>query len=464
MCLHALAGIGGALLVVWLFGRATYSWGLVRVRVSAAPALQGETAIVLTPIGEISARTHSVPLRLTLALDRLNLPALRQTARDLPDASTVLADIEQRAHHSLGDFAARLLLLALAGGLGASLLLLRGPWPRHALAAALGVAVVAALLAGTAATFRRSAFSSPRYSGPLAEAPGAIRFAREGLARLSRLRGRIDTVAASLSRFYASLEGGGPGLPGENDIRVLHVSDIHNNPLGVDFMSQFTQRFHIDLIVNTGDLTDYGTAAEQALLHPLRSLTLPQLFVAGNHDSQATLRALRTIPQVRVLDGDPVEADGIRFIGWPDPVSRREGYGSVDPTPADLDALELQIRERVKALPEPPDVLMVHSNRVAERLEGVAPVVLYGHNHRAAVLRKGGTVFVDAGTTGAAGARYFQAPDGVPYSAVVLHFSREHRGHLLAADVLQVRGTEGEFTLQRYTLNGLVKEPADAKP
>ena len=42
----------------------------------------------------------------------------------------------------------------------------------------------------------------------------------------------------------------------------------------------------------------------------------------------------------------------------------------------------------------------------------------------------------------------------MPYSAVVLHFSREEPGHLLAADLIQVHGPEGEFVLQRHMLNG----------
>lgn len=451
---HAGVGVLGALLAVWIFGHAVYSWGLARVRVSVSPARSGDTVIVLTPVGEITAHTHRAPVRITIELERVDLAAIGAMAREAPDARAVVADLQQRALCSAGNYALRVLILALLGGILASLLVLRGPVTRHGVSGLAGLAATALVLAVTASTFDRSAFASPRYTGPLAEAPGAVRFARDGLARLSRLRGRMDTIVASLARFYASLGRSGPQLPRDTDVRVLHVSDIHNNPFALSLIEQLARRFRVDLIVNTGDLTDYGTSVEEALLQPLGRLPVPQLFVAGNHDSRSTVRALQRIPGVHTLNGTMVQILGIRFIGWADPVSEREGYGSVDPSPDDLQALERRIRDQVAHLPQPPQVILVHNHRLARSLDGLAPVILYGHDHRPAVSRTPVSVLIDAGTTGAAGARYFQVREGVPYSAAILHFSRERPGHLLAADLLQVRGPEGEFALQRYMLNG----------
>jgi len=163
---------------------------------------------------------------------------------------------------------------------------------------------------------------------------------------------------------------------------------------------------------------------------------------------------LRRAARIQVLDRSATVVDGIRFAGWADPVSTRHGYGDVNPTAEELDALERRIRGDVAGMAHRPDVLLVHNHRVAQRLGGLAPVILYGHDHRPSVRRTPEGIFIDAGTTGGAGARYFEVDGGVPYSAVVLHFSRKHPGHLLAADLLQVRGSEGEFALQRYILNG----------
>jgi len=214
------------------------------------------------------------------------------------------------------------------------------------------------------------------------------------------------------------------------------------------------RHFRVDLIVNTGDVTDYGTEVEEAFIQRLRQLPVPQLLVAGNHDSQTTLRTLDREAEMRVLDGESVVVHGVRFTGWPDPVSKRQGYGRVNPSSEDLDRLRKEIRDEVASLPAPPHVLLVHNHRVAEQLGGAAPVILYGHSHRPSVRRTPRSIFINAGTTGGAGARYFEARNGVPYSAVVLHFSREEPGHLLAADLLQVHGPEGEFVLQRHMLNG----------
>jgi predicted phosphodiesterase len=451
---HGIVGILGAVLAVWIFGHAAYSWGLVRVRVSVAPARYGDTAIVLTPIGEITARTHRAPVRLTVQLDRLHLGTVRRMAKEIPDASVVLADLEQRACRSIGRYALRLLLLALAGGTLASIVLLRGSGPWHLFSGFAGLAITSLALVATVGTYDRGSFASPRYTGPLAEAPGAVRFARDGLARLSRLRGRMDTIAASLARFYASLGDSGPRVPAQSDLRVLHISDLHNNPVAIDFVERLARHFRVDLIVNTGDVTDYGTEVEEAFIQRLRQLPVPQLLVAGNHDSQTTLRTLDREAEMRVLDGESVVVHGVRFAGWPDPVSKRQGYGRVNPSSEDLDRLRKEIRDEVASLPAPPHVLLVHNHRVAEQLGGAAPVILYGHSHRPSVRRTPRSIFINAGTTGGAGARYFEARNGVPYSAVVLHFSREEPGHLLAADLLQVHGPEGEFVLQRHMLNG----------
>ena len=45
----------------------------------------------------------------------------------------------------------------------------------------------------------------------------------------------------------------------ESVVRVLHVSDIHNNPVAFDFMEQIINNFNVDFVIDTGDITDYGT-------------------------------------------------------------------------------------------------------------------------------------------------------------------------------------------------------------
>ncbi|MDB4985450.1 MAG: hypothetical protein JWN04_628 [Myxococcaceae bacterium] len=75
-----------------------------------------------------------------------------------------------------------------------------------------------------------------------------------------------------------------------------------------------------DILLLCGDLTDYGTAEEVAvLLKELSVVRIPMLAVLGNHDHESGLgeevaRAL-TEAGVRVLCGDTVEILGVGFVG-----------------------------------------------------------------------------------------------------------------------------------------------------
>ena len=67
------------------------------------------------------------------------------------------------------------------------------------------------------------------------------------------------------------------------------------------------------------------------------------------------------------------------------------------------------------------------------------------------------TVVCNAGTTGAAGARYFEKPEGVAFSAAILHFSRadeeprQRRPRLLFIDQVVLDGSLNQYSLTRRT-------------
>jgi hypothetical protein len=103
-------------------------------------------------------------------------------------------------------------------------------------------------------------------------------------------------------------------------------------------------------------------------------------------------------------------------------------------------------------MPLPPDVLLLHNHRVAEPLAGTVPVILYGHDHRARVTREAGSVLVDAGTSGAAGVRYFTVADPPAYTAALLTFSPGSPPRLTAVDLIEVREPAGGFSIQHYEM------------
>ena len=114
------------------------------------------------PIGEITARTHRAPVRLTVQLDRLHPRHRASDGQEIPTPAIVLADLEQRACRSIGRYAFRLLLLAPAGGTLASLMLLRGSGPRHPLFSRfVGLAATTLVLVATVGTYDRAGLREP---------------------------------------------------------------------------------------------------------------------------------------------------------------------------------------------------------------------------------------------------------------------------------------------------------------
>ncbi|KKM10241.1 hypothetical protein SY88_14315 [Clostridiales bacterium PH28_bin88] len=79
----------------------------------------------------------------------------------------------------------------------------------------------------------------------------------------------------------------------------------------MDLVGRIVTLFPVDAIVDTGDLTDYGTPLEALLVKRLGSIAVPYLFVPGNHDSPAVIQELEQLPNVKVLQEDPVYIKGL---------------------------------------------------------------------------------------------------------------------------------------------------------
>jgi predicted phosphodiesterase len=431
----------------------TYPIGPLDLQVSLRPSWSGVTEIALPPLGRISARTHAVPVTVSLLSVETRVRSLRGLVNEVTNSRATLRQMERDARR-----AARALALHLAGiaflSAAAAAWLIR----RHSLRLSFGMGAVGGCLAlggclCLARGYHPEAFRSARYTGVLSQATAALDMARRGFSNLDKVRTQLSHSARSLARFYSRLETVPATVPGDSLLRVLHVSDLHNSVFGMDLTRSLATEYDVRLIACTGDLTDYGSPLENQILDGWKQIPAPTLFVSGNHDSQATVAALKRLPNARVLErGEIVERLGLRFAGWEDPVSARPGIGDADYAAGDLEALEARIRAALAAGRRPPDVLMLHNYRVAEPLAGLAPIILYGHDHRARVSQTDGSVLVDAGTTGAAGLRYFSMADPPAYTAALLSFQPGAPPRLVSVDQIEVHQPEGGFSIQHLPI------------
>lgn len=450
-----LAGLALALLFIHLFARLPVELGGFLFEAAARLDWPPKTRLLIPPVGEIRAATHGGPVSFHITLWSVDMDAVHALLEPDPSPGNApaapipwpLAEGRRWAHlDDLGDAlaaairrAARdLLLRAAALGLAGGVLgaLVVGGWHplrRWLTAGALGAAAGLLLLVPAYGTYSVRAFSSARYTGIIEAAPWMIETVQEGLGRVEELGSRLRTIAANLYTLFERIDHLGElGLP-PADLIVLHVSDLHNNVAALDLVQAVARRFAVDFIIDTGDVTDWATSWEADLAAGVGSLGLPYLITPGNHESPLVVERLRATPNVRVLADELVTVMGLRIYGFSDPGALSPSPRSM--TPEEAAARAGHIAAAVAELAEPVDIIAVHNHRVAELLpDGLAQAILFGHNHRLAVDTDRPTVRINAGTTGAAGIRGLQSSEPVPYSLVILYFSRRPPGTPLRSD------------------------------
>jgi predicted MPP superfamily phosphohydrolase len=228
---------------------------------------------------------------------------------------------------------------------------------------------------------------------------------------------------------------------GDDTLRVLHVSDLHLNPAGFDLEETIARQFDVDVVVDTGDLTDWGSVPETQLLDRLGRLGRPLVYVRGNHDSPQVQAAVDRLPNTTVLDGRPADVAGLRLLGTGDPRFTPDQETRRAPAEEDEQVRETGRRLQATAADErpPPDLVAVHDPIAAEPLAGQVPLVLAGHRHEREVSERDGTVLMVQGSTGGAGLRGLRNEEPTPLTCSVLYLDRgTHR--LLAYDDITLGG------------------------
>ncbi|MGY1744906.1 metallophosphoesterase family protein [Blastococcus sp. SYSU D00695] len=326
-----------------------------------------------------------------------------------------------------------LLGVALAAAIGMAVRYLRGAArrPHEArstlvqLGGALGVAV---LVAGYGwATYDPDWARQSRLTGTLA----AAQLFPDQLSRYYEQNNKVFDVLGSVLGIQAALQDEIDEDAPETALRIMYVSDMHlaaNYPL-VQF---YASSYDVDLIVNTGDESLFGTTIELtdsyvAAVTAVAAQT-PMLWLAGNHDSPSTEATMRTVPGVTVLGSKQATADGYRVragyveafgltvAGLPDPrvYGGPGAYGADDPAvtdPLQRGAVEEALADVVESDPDLTfDVFAAHEPIQAEALRELLPGRIRqtnaGHTHRQNdpdEIQQDGQIDLVEGSTGAGG-------------------------------------------------------------
>lgn len=449
--------VAGAAIGLALVPDTTVGVGPLELALDVSPSLHSETAVDVPPVGRVVFDTHSAPL----AVDAQIMGVDAAAARELIEDPVELQRLEQTATSALLGGAVRAALSEAAGaGIGAAVLVAlvyrRTGRAGVAGATAAGVVLATAGLAGL--TFEPSAVASPRFEGLLSEAPYLAQYSQQVMGDLDAYRKTLADFVGNVSVLYVAAEAL-PARPADGDlITVLHVSDIHLNPMAFDVTSTLVDQFGVDVVIDTGDIVSWGTPLESQLLEGIATVDAPYVFVTGNHDSAETARAVAAQPNAVVLQDEVVEVAGLEIAGIGDPRDIANDASSTTGFGAGKNAVEQRgialgdtIDEWNAAHPgEQVDIALLHDPSRPSGLLGRVPLVLSGHMHSRSVetdVAGSGTMTMTLGSTGGALAGGGLMPlleGGTPQDleAALLYFAAdgERAGELVAYDDVTMGG------------------------
>ena len=447
--LRAVLALGGALIAVLLFARVQAPIGPFDATLAFRPAAGG-AQVAVAPLGELTVDVYDGPLRLDIALQRVDQDRARTLATDPVRLAGVVDQVSDDLRDAVVELVWKTVLIALAGAAVTSAVVWRRRWEPAIAAGMTGVVLLGTAGLG-AATWRPEALSQPRYTGLLVNANSLIGSAEDLVARFDAYRASLEDLVANVGTLYSAISAlPAPGGT-EDTVALLHVSDLHLNPAGFDLVRQVAQQFQVDGVLDTGDITDWGSQPENQLINTVGALDVPYVYIRGNHDSATTAALIAAQPNATVLDDSATEVAGLTVVGMPDPRFTPDKSTGDDGAGEDvLVASGEELAEFVGTLPSPPAIALVHDPKQATPLDGAVPVVLAGHTHQRKVTTlDDGTLLMVEGSTGGAGLRGLQGEYPEPLTCTVLYLDRP-TGELRAYDEITLGGLgETEVAIQR---------------
>lgn len=424
----ALVAFGGAWLGMSVLASTRHQLGPVETSMRLVPSLHGDAVVALPPLGTLAIDSHDGPLRLDLTVDGINQDDARRIFAHPETLNGLQAEITSDLREAVYLVAAKSLLGGTLGA-GLAVLIVIRRWRPTAIATGAAAAVLLAGYGTAGLTWNPRAVTEPRFNGLLTSAPSLIGSARDIAENMDAYSESLVRLVTNVTKLYDVTSTLPAYEPGNDVIRVLHVSDMHLGEQAWDVVASVVDQYSIDVIVDSGDITDHGTAAENQFLQRIPYLGVPYVWVRGNHDSMITQKAMASLPNVVVLDGKVRTVEGIRFLGAGDPRFTPDREHRDEPREIAAVVSQAEAVARVAdAQTSPVDVLVVHDGSAsAAALDGHAPLILAGHRHvRIRMTLPAGSFLMHEGSTGGSGLRATQTTErAAQIQMSVLYFGRQ---------------------------------------
>jgi predicted MPP superfamily phosphohydrolase len=453
-----LVTVAGIWLGLALGAQETSPVGPFQATLSVTPSLNGDSEVDIPPLGSLMFDTHDGPAHLAVRMESLDRARTEQLITDR-------SGISRASEHAVDDVVdglVRLILRTLAVATLATMALAAIVFRRMsrvALCGGLALAVTGGSLGFALATFRAEALSEPRYQGLLANAPAVVGDAKKIAQNYSAYADQLQKLVTNVSTLYSTLSSLPTFDPAPGTVRVLHISDMHLNPGAWTVVRSVVEQFKIDVVVDTGDINDWGSEMEKSYADSIALLKVPYIYVRGNHDSALTSAEVAGQPNAIVLENGVTTVKGLTFAGigdprfTPDKQTRSDDSLLTDKTLDQVKAVGEKLASTIDRQPQKVDIALVHDPLSAVPLAGHCPIILAGHTHARAVstiapepasTAEGSSLLMVQGSTGGAGLRGLESGTPLPLAMSVLYFSAPdgNGGPVLQAyDDIHVGGT-----------------------
>lgn len=433
-----------------------FSSGILEFDVGMKVPRQGQTVIHISPLGVVKAPTHSFPVELHLYLKKINFEELERTSStySLHELGSWQNFIFKEIKIVLFKYISLKFLLAFLLGIATSLL-----WPRNSLnrkemllLGFLNTFFLLLFFSAAFITYDNRAFSKAEYEGVVEATPLVLNFLEEGKEFVNNLRHQLVEVTGNIHILQGELEKNKPFLNEKEILRVLHVSDIHNNPAAFDFVEYVVKNYQIDMIIDTGDLVDIGTAMEvEAVSEFISKLKVSYVFIPGNHESPQAISRLKEVKNVTVLEKGVTELQGLSIAGIADPSAY--SYSMEVPEENVKEDTAKELMNLVNSHGEI-DIIAAHNPDVFKYLRRDNNLLLGGHMHAPYVIKNEDYIEINAGTTGASGIRGLKNME-MNFSMILLNFQPSGKNKTfepLSADIIKIKLSPLYFSFERIFL------------
>jgi Icc-related predicted phosphoesterase len=443
-----LFAIIGSFIFVNLFAKVDFNLQALQANLSVRSSYTGYTILKVTPVGEVRAQTHKTPLSVTISLENIDPDRLENIFSGAAEQDTMIKEAKAAILEAVRRLIFLTLALSFGGGLFGLIILQRRSWKEMLLGGLIGLVTASVLLFGTYKTFDIQKFQNPEYEGMIKAAPWMIKLVQDSSFTVNTLGIQMRGIADNLNGLFQRVNSLQAMTPGDGEIKILHVSDIHNNPVAFEFIDQVVKTFGINLVIDSGDISDFGTPLEAALVGKIKDLQVPYIITPGNHETPSMIKELKKIPNVTVLEAGIKKFDGVKIAGIGDPSSLSNETRV--PVQSKIDEFTGRLREIIEDADVRTDIVVAHNPKIAGNFWGHIPVVLTGHNHQYKIKTKPNSVFINAGTSGAAGIGGLETTDEVLYTFVLLHINRTEDGvRLKYTDTIRISNQQSGYSLER---------------